>query len=204
MRLPDEQRNVIGAVTLGSAQPQTDCDTCRNDKSGGYQSCPRIWEHIACSQAAELNRQAKRIRELIRECDHEKDQAGAAYDLAEQYARKVGVDVDRVATLRYVEEYWKQRGNFEKDWTDLETLRWDVWQLILQIENGLRMGPNGEPAPADGLSGRLMSERVRDWLKAHPNLGGKSRRRPDLFARPPAPGTLAADAATPNLFGGVA
>lgn len=135
-----------------------------------------------------MGEQAVRIRELIRERDHEKGQAEAAYDLAERYARQAGVDVTRDDTLKYVEQYWRQRGNFERDWCALESMRWEVWQLLLQIEDGLQAG---ETAPVDALSGRVMAERVAQWLstlfKERLNLASKVKRRPDLFSRPEPP-----------------
>lgn len=180
-----------GAIALD------DCPTCRN---GGDRACPRFWEHVACSQAKDLNRRAERIRELIRERDHEKSRAEAAYDLAEQYARKTGADINRDQVLRYVTAYWEQRGQFERAWTDLETFRWDIVQLVyVKLENGLRKGRNGEGAPIDHMSGREVAERIRDWVKSHPNFGGSAKRRPDeLFGRPKAPETTV----ELDLFGG--
>lgn len=176
---------------MAGAMRQEDCDTCRHARGGPRASCPRQWEHIACSQAETMETRAAKIRELIRERDHEKSQAEAAYDLAEQYARRAGVDITRDDTLKYVEQYWQQRGNFERDWTALESFRWEVWQLVVQLDEGLLAGPNGEPAPVDALTGRVMAERVRDWLRIlmreRLNLADKVKRRPDLFSRPEPP-----------------
>jgi len=188
---------------MSGAMKQEDCDTCRRHLAGYDPRCPHRWEHIACSQAEDVNEQAAQIRELIRERDREKSQAEAAYDLAEQYAREAGVDIGRHDTLRYVEQYWEQRGNFERDWTALEGFRWEVWQLEMELGKGLESRA-GEPAPVDALTSRVLAERTRTWLnallKAWRDKGGKSKRSPDLFARPAPPQKVALG----ELFGGAA
>lgn len=138
------------------------------------------FEAIAMSQAVTMARQAERIRELIREREAAKSTAEAAYDMAEQYARKSGHDIARDDVLRYVEDYWQARGNFERRCTELETFHWDILGLLRDLEAGIVDGR------AMATPGRELAERVAARIKAVNQPGGR-RKAADLFSRPAVP-----------------
>lgn len=141
---------------------------------------PKDFETIAISQAEEMNKQAERIRELIRERDREKSNAEAAYDLAEQYARRLGVDIGRDDVLKYVEQYWDQRGGLEKRVNELETFRWDVFQIHRELK----------AASEDVLLATTCPDLVPRLIKRIEaiNRSGPARKKGELFPRPEAPG----------------
>ena len=140
-----------------------------------------LYRDIAMSQAETLNEQARRIRELIRERDSAKSDREAALDMAEQYARRAGVDVSREDLLRGVADYWRHRRDRESWVSKLETFHWDVLTTVREIEDGISQGLVGEE-----VSG--LAQRIADRLRSVNPLARTSRPKGPLFDRPVAPG----------------
>lgn len=138
------------------------------------------WREIALSQATELNRQAGRIRTLTRERDAASSAREAALDLAEQYARKAGVDVERDAVLRYVGEYWDQRAQHDASWTRLEGQRWEVLRIARELGE-LVAGKRTTDLDAVGLAAHVAKSLNAVATAQQP------RRAVEMFARPLAP-----------------
>lgn len=139
------------------------------------------WWEIATSQAAALNRQAEQIRALVRERDTALSGREAALDLAEQYARRAGVDVDRDAVLRYVGQYWQLRARQDASWERLEGQRWEVLNIAGQLID-LVAGTVRTDLDVPGLAG-LIARSLRRVATAQ-----QPRRAVAMFARPAAPG----------------
>lgn len=140
-----------------------------------------LYRDIAMSQAETLNEQARRIRELIRERDAAKSDREAALDMAEQYARKAGVDVSREDLIRGIEDYWRHRGDRESWVSKIEAFHWGVFATVREIEDGISQGLVGEEASG-------LAQRIADRLRAVNPLSRTSRPKGPLFARPVAPG----------------
>lgn len=140
-----------------------------------------LYRDIAMSQAETLNEQARRIRELIRERDAARSDREAALDMAEQYARKAGVDISREDLIRGVEDYWRHRRDRESWVSKLETFHWDVLATVREIEDGISQGLVGEEASG-------LAQRIAHRLRAANPLERTSRPKGPLFARPVAPG----------------
>lgn len=140
-----------------------------------------LYRDIAMSQAETLNEQARRIRELIRERDAARSDREAALDMAEQYARKAGVDISREDLIRGVEDYWRHRRDRESWVSKLETFHWDVLATVREIEDGISQGLVGEEASG-------LAQRIAHRLRAANPLSRTSRPKGPLFDRPVAPG----------------
>ncbi|MER7077938.1 hypothetical protein SAMN02982929_07186 [Saccharopolyspora kobensis] len=136
------------------------------------------YQAIALGQAEDLKKQADRIRELIRERDAAKSETEAAYDLAAQYAERLGVDLARDEALKYVAQYWEARGGLEKRLSALETFHWDV----LTLERELRTGAEREDLHPKV---RKLALRVAQRIVS---VSQGLRRGKELFPRPAAPG----------------
>lgn len=148
-------------------------------------ACPQRWPAVAQHQAETIAEQADTIRALIAERDAAKDAAEGAYDLAEQYARRAGVDLTRQAALRYVAEYWRLRGDFERSWHRLELFHWDVLALELRLQR--------HEFP-DGWSACQLADAVGAAI-GEANPVGSARRQVSEWARPAAPEQMSLDGA---------
>ncbi|PXY20845.1 hypothetical protein [Prauserella muralis] len=138
---------------------------------------------VALAQADEMERQARRIRELIRERNDATSNAEAAYDLAERYARKVGVDIARDDVLRYVEHYWQQRGGLERRLHQHDTFHWDVLRIRHELSRATAAQVAATPT-AD-----LVAALIRRIDAVNP-LGPARKSSAELFRRPEAPGLV--------------
>lgn len=140
---------------------------------------------VAIRQAADMEKQRLVNVELRRERDRALADREAALDLAEQYARQAGCDPARDESLRYVAQYWEQRGTFENTWTALERQRWD--NLCVARDLG------------DVVSGKLVftgdvaafAALLATELTAINNAQGGAKRTVGLFERPAPPTTPA-------------
>jgi hypothetical protein len=131
-------------------------------------------------QATTAREQAERIRELIGDRDKAQSQTEAAYDLAAQYARKAGHDIDRDDVLRYIEQYWAMRSGFEKRTTELETFHWDVHLIATELTQGMQAGRAGD------VSGAELAAKIVARIKAISPYGGRQKAA-ELFPRPTPP-----------------
>jgi hypothetical protein len=131
-------------------------------------------------QGETITRQLGQMRELTHERGAALSREVAAYDLAEQYARQSGVQVERDAVLRYVQEYWDRHEGFHSRMTSLEDMHWEMFRLVADLDRGEKCGQLGALGSVD--LAHHIAARIR---AASPNTTGG--RAVDLFPRPAAP-----------------
>lgn len=146
----------------------------------------RDWEGIAREQAATMEERRLANVTLRQLADEAKADREAALDLAEQYALKAGVVTDRDVVLRYVTQYWVQRGAFEKQFDKLEAQRWEVLTVARDLGE-LAAGRRVTDLDVTGVA-QLIAKVLTEVATAQ-----VPRRAVEMFARP--------EPEQPSLFG---
>lgn len=145
--------------------------------------CPSYYQHLAEIQAFEIKWLRRYNTALVHGRNEWSDRAEAAYDLAEQYAQRCGIDISRDDTLRYVNQYWDVRKNIEERLSRLEAFLNFMLGTASELAEGVADGR------AEASGGRAVAEAVRGRIeKANPNRGWSRPTVKGLFGRPQAPG----------------
>lgn len=134
------------------------------------------------NREAEAKRAAERHREVLRERDRARDDRQAALDLAEQYARKAGIDVEQDDLLRGITTYWEVFARGDKAVQLAEAQRWDVQVFAKKLVDWVAEGRLAH-LTGDQVAVKV-GERIGELFSAQGRATGRSR---ELFARPAAP-----------------